>query len=178
MWWPAIGGLFVGIIGLIEPHSLGVGYKNITMNLDGTITLGLACSIMFWKFTSWAIALGSGTSGGTLAPIMTVGSAFGFLFGTMISAFFPSLAVDPHVMALIGMAALFAGCSKALLTSVIFAFEITKQPVGLVPLLGCCSVAYLVASLLMETSIMTEKIVRRGVEVPHEYYPRKREDRT
>lgn len=176
MWWPAIGGLFVGIIGLIEPHSLGVGYKNITMNLDGTITIALAFSIMFWKFISWAIALGSGTSGGTLAPIMTVGSAFGFLFGSMVTAFFPSLGVDPHVMALIGMAALFAGSSRALLTSVIFAFEITKQPVGLVPLMGCCSIAYLVSSLLMDTSIMTEKIVRRGIKVPHEYYPMKKDN--
>lgn len=172
MWWPALGGIFVGIIGLIEPFTLGVGYKNISMSLDGTVTIAMAYSILFWKFLSWAIALGSGTSGGTLAPLLTIGSAFGFLCGNLVSFLFPSLNVDPHVMALVGMAALFTGCSRALLTSVIFALEVTNQPIGLVPLLGCCSVAYLVSSLVMENSIMTEKIVRRGTKVPHEYYPR------
>ena len=86
--------------------------------------------------------------------------------------YFPEMGFDPHVMALIGMAALFAGSSRAILTSVIFAFEATKQPIGLVPLLGCCSIAYIVSILLMDNSIMTEKIVRRGVKVPHEYYPK------
>jgi H+/Cl- antiporter ClcA len=177
MWWPAIGGLAVGIIGLIEPRSLGVGYGNISMSLSGTLTVGMACSILVWKFLSWAIALGSGTSGGTLAPLLTLGSAFGFIVGTLLSTYFPSLQTDPHAMALVGMAALFAGSSRALLTSVLFALEATKQPLGLVPLLGCCSIAYIVSSLLMKNSIMTEKIVRRGLEVPHEYYPKKKEEK-
>jgi CIC family chloride channel protein len=172
MWWPALGGIAVGLIGLIEPRSLGVGYDNITMSLGGTLTIGAAFSILVWKFLSWAIALGSGTSGGTLAPLLTLGSAFGFIVGTSLTTLFPGLQIDPHAMALVGMAALFAGSSRALLTSVLFALEATKQPLGLVPLLGCCSIAYLVSSLLMKNSIMTEKIVRRGLQVPHEYYPR------
>ena len=171
MWWPAMGGLAVGIIGLIEPRSLGVGYGNITMSLSGSLTVGAAMSILVWKFLSWASALGSGTSGGTLAPLLTLGSAFGFVFGTCLSGFFPDLHIDPSAMALVGMAALFAGSSRALLTSVLFALEATKQPLGMVPLLGCCSVAYIVSSLTMKNSIMTEKIVRRGLQVPHEYYP-------
>lgn len=171
MWWPAIGGLVVGLIGLIEPRSLGVGYSNITMSLSGSLTIGAAVSILVWKFLSWAIALGSGTSGGTLAPLLTLGSAFGFIFGTCLSTWFPNLHVDPNAMALVGMAALFAGSSRALLTSVIFALEATKQPLGLVPLLGCCSIAYLISLLTMKNTIMTEKIVRRGLQVPHEYYP-------
>lgn len=172
MWWPAIGGLAVGIIGLIEPRSLGVGYDNITLNLSGSLTIAAACSILCWKFLSWSIALGSGTSGGTLAPILTLGASFGFIFGTLLSATFPELHLDPHAMALVGMAALFAGSSRALLTSVIFALEATKQPLGLVPLLGCCSIAYLISVSFMKNSIMTEKIVRRGLKVPHEYYPK------
>jgi CIC family chloride channel protein len=173
MWWPAIGGLAVGIIGLIEPRSLGVGYDNITMSLTGSLTAGAAASILVWKFLSWSIALCSGTSGGTLAPLMTLGATFGFLMGTCLSLYFPALHLDPHAMALVAMAALFAGSSRALLTSVLFALEATKQPLGLVPLLGCCSIAYLVSSLAMKNSIMTEKIIRRGLKVPHEYYPAK-----
>jgi len=172
MWWPAIGGLVVGVIGLIEPKSLAVGYDNITMSLAGTVTIGAATSILVWKFLSWSIALGSGTSGGTLAPLMTLGSAFGFIVGSLLATYFPELHIDPHAMALVGMAALFAGSSRALLTSVLFALETTKQPLGLIPLLGCCSIAYLISSLVMKNSIMTEKIARRGLNVPHEYFPR------
>ncbi|WP_413558952.1 chloride channel protein [Bdellovibrio sp. HCB209] len=171
MWWPALGGLAVGLIGMIEPRSLGVGYGNISMSLSGSLTVGAAASILVWKFLSWALALGSGTSGGTLAPLLTLGASFGFIVGTGITMIFPEWNIDPHAMALVGMAALFAGSSRALLTSVIFALEGTKQPLGLVPLLGCCSIAYVVSSLLMKNSIMTEKIVRRGLQVPHEYYP-------
>ncbi|WP_413582828.1 chloride channel protein [Bdellovibrio sp. HCB288] len=171
MWWPALGGIAVGVIGLIEPRSLGVGYGNISLSLSGSLTVGAATSILVWKFLSWAIALGSGTSGGTLAPLLTLGSAFGFIAGTGLTVLFPHWGIDPHAMALVGMAALFAGSSRALLTSVVFALEGTKQPLGLVPLLGCCSIAYIVSSLLMKNSIMTEKIVRRGLQVPHEYYP-------
>lgn len=172
MWWPAIGGLAVGIIGLIEPRSLGVGYDNITHSLAGTLTIAAATSILCWKFLSWSIALGSGTSGGTLAPLLTLGATFGFIIGTFLTTLFPGLQIDPHAMALVGMAALFAGSSRALLTSILFALEATKQPLGLIPLLGCCSIAYLVSASLMKNSIMTEKIVRRGLKVPHEYYPK------
>lgn len=170
MWWPALGGLAVGMIGMIEPCALGVGYDNITSSLAGTLTVSAAFSIFIWKFLAWSLALGSGTSGGTLAPILTLGSAFGFLVGTFLATYFPALHTDTSTMALIGMAALFAGSSRALLASVIFALEGTKQPVGLVPLLGCCSIAYLISLSTMKNTIMTEKIVRRGLKVPHEYY--------
>ncbi|MFV8249597.1 chloride channel protein [Bdellovibrio bacteriovorus] len=170
MWWPALGGLAVGIIGLIEPRSLGVGYGNISLSLAGSLTVGAAVSIFVWKFLAWAIALGSGTSGGTLAPLLTLGAAFGFIIGTLLARFAPELHTDVNTMALIGMAALFAGSSRALLASVLFALEGTKQPVGLVPLLGCCCIAYLISTVIMKNSIMTEKIARRGLKVPHEYY--------
>ncbi len=171
-WWPAIGGLAVGMIGLIRPDTLGVGYSNITLSLNAQLALTAAISLVFWKFISWSIALGSGTSGGTLAPLLTLGSGLGMIVGRLGESFFPGMNIDVHAAALVGMAALFAGCSHALLASVVFAFEITKQPVGLVPLLGACSVAYLVSSVFMKTSIMTEKISRRGINVPKEYFPR------
>ena len=122
------------------------------------------------KFVSWSIALGSGTSGGTLAPLFTIGGGLGALLGVARRvARCRTLGVDPRIAALVGMAAMFAGASRALLASVVFAFETTRQPLGLLPLLGGCTAAYLVSCLLMRNSIMTEKIARRGVRVAGEY---------
>lgn len=171
MWWPMIAGLGVGIIGFIEPRSLGVGYSNIQDAIDGSLPLTFALLLCFWKFCSWTLALSSGTSGGTLAPLMTFGSLAGFIMGIVLKKIFPELNIDVHVLALIGMAAVFAGCSRALFASVIFALEITQQPLGIVPILGACSISYLISHWMMKNSIMTEKIVRRGVAVPSDYFP-------
>jgi CBS domain-containing protein len=121
------------------------------------------------KFLSWSIALGSGTSGGTLAPLFTIGGALGAVIGLALAALAPQFGIDARIAALVGMAAIFAGASRALLTSVVFAFETTGQPAGLLPLLGGCTAAYLISALLMRNTIMTEKIARRGVRVPAEY---------
>lgn len=169
MWWPALGGVVVGIIGYWAPQTMGVGYDNIEHILSGSKTgqaLVLLCAL---KFVSWAIALGSGTSGGTLAPLFTIGGALGAILGTGLAFVLPHAGIDPRMAALVGMAAIFAGASRALLASVVFAFETTMQPFGLLPLLGGCATAYLVSCLLMRHSIMTEKIARRGVRVPTEY---------
>jgi CIC family chloride channel protein len=171
MWWPMIGGLVVGLVGLWEPRSLGVGYSNIQIGLDGRLTIVAALTLAFWKFCSWAVALGSGTSGGTLAPLLTFGSLSGAALGLFLQNFLPDLHADIHVLALVGMAAVFAGCSRAMLASVVFALEATREPAGLVPLLGACALSHLVSHWFMKNSIMTEKIVRRGVSVPSEYVP-------
>lgn len=169
MWWPAIGGLAVGVIGWFAPLTLGVGYTNIQGIVAGHFGVGMLLSLCVMKFLSWSIALGSGTSGGTLAPLFTIGGALGALIGMGLVAIAPQLGIDPRVAGLVGMAAIFAGASRALLTSVVFAFETTHQPFGLLPLLGGCVAAYLVSALLMRNTIMTEKIARRGVRVPSEY---------
>lgn len=169
MWWPVIGAIAVGVCGYLEPKTLGVGYLNITDTLGAQFAIKFVIWLAVMKFISWSIALGSGTSGGTLAPLFTIGGGCGFVLGAGLNHVMPGLGVDPRVAALVGMAAIFAGASRALLTSTIFAFETTRQPLGLLPLLGGCSAAYLIASLLMRTTIMTEKIVRRGVRVPDEY---------
>jgi CIC family chloride channel protein len=163
MWWPAIGAVAVGVIGWINPHTLGVGYDNITNILSGTLTWQFLAALAFWKFLSWVISLASGTSGGTLAPLFTVGGAVGALVGTAAAHFIPSAGFDPRVAALVGMASMFAGASHTLLTWVVFAFETTRQPLGLLPILGGAAAAYLVAGLGMRDSIMTQKISRRGV---------------
>src|SRR5205814_3900450 len=123
------------------------------------------------KLVSWSIALGSGTSGGTLAPLFTIGGGIGALLGLGAQAILPHAHVSVGIAALVGMAAIFAGASRALLASAVFAFETTLQPLGLLPLLGGCTAAYLVSCFMMRHTIMTEKIARRGVRVPVEYVP-------
>lgn len=169
MWWPAIGGLAVGLVGAVSPETMGVGYENIDRLLNGEFvgtTLAIFCAL---KFVSWSIALGSGTSGGTLAPIFTIGGGIGVLTGQAMQAVFPHAGVDLRLAGLIGMAASFAGASRALFTSVVFAMEITGQFDCLLPLLAGCSMAFIVSALTMRNTIMTEKLVRRGHLVPSEY---------
>ncbi|MGE5609691.1 MAG: chloride channel protein [Bacillota bacterium] len=170
MWWPAIGAVAVGVVGYFAPRTLGVGYDVITgivSNHIGPLSVIVVLGVM--KLVSWSIALGSGTSGGTLAPLFTIGSALGAILGVAMGAVLPHVGIDIRVAALVGMAAMFAGASRALLASTVFAFETTLQPLGLLPLLGGCSAAFLVASLLGQHGIMTKKIARRGIRVPAEY---------
>jgi len=169
MWWPAIGGIAVGIIGYYAPRTLGVGYDNITDLLSGHVTLQIVFSLCFLKFVSWAIALGSGTSGGTLAPLLTIGGATGVLLGSMIIYFFPSSGIALPLAALVGMSAMFAGASRAVLTSIVFGLETTGQSNTLLPLLAACTASYFVSFFIMKNTIMTEKIARRGVKTPHAY---------
>ncbi len=171
MWWPAIGGIAVGLIGVYAPSTMGVGYENITQMLSGNITMQVVVSLCLLKFISWAIALGSGTSGGTLAPLLTIGGATGILIGSVMIYLFPSCGITLPLAALTGMAAMFAGASRALLTSIIFSLETTSQANALLPLLGSCTASYFVSFFLMENTIMTEKIARRGVRPPHSYEP-------
>ncbi len=169
MWWPAIGAVAVGVVGWIAPATLGVGYGNIEETLAGTLTGRALLLLVIFKFISWVVSLASGTSGGTLAPLFTIGGGLGALLGTMAARIAPGLHIDPRIAALVGMAAIFAGASHALLASVVFAFETTRQPMGLLPLLAGCSAAYLISLRLMSSSIMTEKLARRGTRIPSEY---------
>ena len=169
MWWPAIGGVVVGVCGIASPRTLGVGYDNIEHIVTGELAGKAMLFLCAVKLVSWSIALGSGTSGGTLAPLFTIGGGLGSALGFALSKAAPGAAIDVRVAALVGMAAIFAGASRALLASVVFAFETTRQPMGLLPLLGGCTGAYLVSCLLMRNTIMTEKIERRGQRVPSEY---------
>lgn len=171
MWWPAIGGLLVGLVGYFYPRTLGVGYENITDVLSGNLPMRIIFALCVFKFISWAIALGSGTSGGTLAPLLTIGGATGALLGIAILHYFPSSGITIPLAALVGMAAMFAGASRALLTSIIFALETTGQYNALLPLLITCVPSYLISFLFMENTIMTEKIARRGIKTPNSYEP-------
>jgi len=169
MWWPVVGAVVVGVIGYIDPRTLGVGYENITGAIAGTIAGRALLALVLLKLVSWAVYLGSGTSGGTLAPLFTIGGGLGAWLGGAAATVAPALGIDPRMAGLVGMAAIFAGASHALLASIVFAFETTRQPVGLLPLLAGCAAAYLVSLLLDRHSIMTEKLARRGASVRTEY---------
>src|SRR5262249_23942401 len=155
---PAIGAVAVGVVGYFAPKTMGVGYDNIEAIVGGSLTGWALVWLCAMKFISWCISLGSGTSGGTLGPLFTVGGGLGAVLGAGAAALLPSLGVDPRIAGLVGMAAIFAGASRALLASVVFAFETTRQPIGLLPLLGGSAAAYLISCLAMKNSIMTEKI--------------------
>ena len=171
MWWPALGAIAIGVIGYFSPHTMGVGYDNIQGLLKGTVPLAVVGTLGLLKYLSWSVSLGSGTSGGTLAPLFTIGGALGALLTGGLLLLFPSIGINIATGALIGMAAMFAGASRAWLTSIVFALETTGQMNGLLPLLGACVAAYFVSFFLMKGSIMTEKIHRRGVRTPDVYEP-------
>ncbi|HET9985203.1 MAG TPA: chloride channel protein [Longimicrobiales bacterium] len=169
MWWPALGAVAVGVIGYIDPRVLGVGYQHIDRILSGNLVGWTLVALVVLKLVAWSIYLGSGTSGGTLAPLFIIGGGLGAALGSGAAHIAPGLGISVPVAALVGMAAIFAGASHALLASIVFAFEATRQPLGLLPLLAGCSAAYLISTLMMETSIMTEKLARRGARVRPEY---------
>jgi len=163
MWWPAIGGLIIGVGGLIVPQALGVAYNVIEAELNGSIALHLVVGILIVKTLIWSLSLGSGTSGGVLAPLLMIGAALGALEAQV----FP--AVGAGFWPLIGLAAILAAAMRSPLTGVVFAVELTHRYEALLPLLIGAASAYAISVLILRRSILTEKIARRGVHVNHEY---------
>ena len=163
MWWPAIGAVFVGVGGIIDPRVLGVGYDTIHSLLRGELVGTAIIGLLVAKALVWSIALGSGTSGGVLAPLLIMGGALGALASSWIPV------GDVGLWALIGMAAMMGGTMRSPLTAMVFAVELTRD-FNLFPALLAGSVAALaVTVLLMRRSILTEKLARRGHHVTREY---------
>ncbi len=165
MWWPAIGGIGVGIGGYFFPRGLGVGYDNIAELLRGNAPLYLLIGLLAAKSLMWAFSLSSGTSGGVLAPLLMIGAAIG-----------ESLARLGHMpgetqalWALLGMGAMLAGALGVPLTAILFSLELTHALPALLPLVLACTASYLVTSLVMPRSILTEKLSRRGYHLSREY---------
>jgi H+/Cl- antiporter ClcA len=163
MWWPAIGGLVIGLGGLIEPHALGVGYDYIAALLRGDVGSGPALRMLIVKSVIWSIALGSGTSGGVLAPLLIMGGVVGTVFGGWVA---PG---DTGIWALIGMAAMMGGTMRAPLTAILFGVELTHDFHALLPLTAGCVAAHATTVLLLKRSILTERIARRGHHISREY---------
>lgn len=163
MWWPAIGGLIIGVGGLFEPRALGVGYDVIRTLIEGRATLGLIVGILVVKTLIWSLSLGSGTSGGVLAPVFMIGAALGAVLGIV----FPHVA--PGFWALMCLAAVVGGVMRSPLTGVVFAMELTHQWDALLPLVVASLSAFLFSTLVMKRSILTEKVVRKGTHLTNEY---------
>ena len=162
MWWPALGGLAVGLGGLAEPRALGVGYDVIADLLSGHPAAGAVALILVVKAAIWLVAVSSGTSGGVLAPLLILGGALGWLLGLALPG-------EPGFWALLGMAAMLGGTMRAPLTGALFAVELTGDLRALPALLGATVAAYAVTVLLLRRSMLTEKIARRGQHITREY---------
>lgn len=163
MWWPAIGGLVVGIGGFIFPEALGVGYDVIEQLLAGDATRTIVIGVLLVKSTIWAVSLGSGTSGGVLAPLLMMGGALGGLEAHV----FPDM--GPGFWPAVGMAAILGGTMRAPLTGIIFVLELTHNINLMLPLLTATVIAHGFTVLVMRRSILTEKIARRGYHITREY---------
>jgi CIC family chloride channel protein len=163
MWWPAIGGLAIGLGGLIFPQALGVGYDTIAGLLAGSVTTKVILGVLLVKWFIWAVSLGSGTSGGVLAPLLMMGGALGGLEAMFL----------PHEGAgfwpLISMGAVLGGTMRSPFTSIVFAFELTHDANVFLPLLVGSVVAHAFTVLTLKRSILTEKVARRGFHLSREY---------
>jgi H+/Cl- antiporter ClcA/CBS domain-containing protein len=163
MWWPAIGGLVIGLGGLVEPRALGVGYDVISELLQGRATMSLIVGILVVKSLIWSLSLGSGTSGGVLAPMFMIGGALGALGAHVLPW------VQPGFWPLVCLAAVIGGVMRAPFTAVVFACELTGRWDAILPLLIAASAAYLLTALLLKRSVLTEKVARRGFHLTREY---------
>jgi CIC family chloride channel protein len=163
MWWPAIGGLIIGLGGLAEPRALGVGYDVIGQLLTGRAGLSLILGILVVKTLIWSLSLGSGTSGGVLAPVFMIGGALGALEGQSLPH------VGPGFWAMAGLAAVVGGVMRSPLTGVVFTLELTHAWNTLLALLVASVSAYALSALVLKRSVLTEKVARRGLHLTREY---------
>jgi len=163
MWWPAIGGLAIGLGGLIFPQALGVGYDTIGSLLEGSVTTKVILGVLLVKWFIWAVSLGSGTSGGVLAPLLMMGGALGGIEALVLPD------VGAGFWPLISMGAILAGTMRSPLTGIVFAFELTHDPNVFLPLLVAGIMAHAFTVLTLKRSILTEKVARRGFHLSREY---------
>ncbi|CCW36115.1 chloride channel protein EriC [Chthonomonas calidirosea] len=170
VWKPAIGGLILGVIGLFAPRVLGVGYGNITAILNNQLPVAVLLTILIFKSLALLISLGSETSGGLLAPMLMSGGALGALYAIGMNHLCPAASLSPGAFAVASMAAIFGAASRSTFAFILFGFEITRNYGSLLPLMIVSAIADGVVLLfLRETTIMTEKLARRGLTIPQEY---------
>jgi CBS domain-containing protein len=162
MWWPALGAIVVGIGGVFDLRVLGAGYGSIQALLDGHLLVQAVILLLVVKAVVWLVALGSGTSGGIVAPLLILGGSAGFLIGQFLPG-------DAGFWAMIGMAGIMAGVMRAPMTAALFAAELTNHLSALPETIAAGAAAYAVSVLIMKRSILTEKIARRGRHISREY---------
>ena len=170
-WHPILGAIGFACVGLVVPRALGVGYDTINAVLANKLTIGALGTLLVAKMFAWWVALGSGTSGGTLAPILLMSGAFGSLLGALINNIDPRLHLSPGAVALVAMAATFGAATRATFTAIVFAFELTRDYRSILPIMLATVIADIVAGALIDHGLMTEKLARRGLHVPLDYQP-------
>jgi CBS domain-containing protein len=170
-WHPVIGAIGFACVGLAVPRALGVGYDTINDILANRLAVGVLAALLVGKALAWWIALGSGTSGGTLAPILLISGAFGALVGALLHEVAPGIDISPGAVALVAMAATFGASTRATFTAIVFAFELTQDYAAILPIMLAAVVADLVAAALLDHGLMTEKLARRGLPVPRDLQP-------
>jgi chloride channel protein, CIC family len=168
-WHPVLGGIGFGLIGLVEPRALGVGYDVIGEVLSGRLALEALLVLAVAKLLAWWIALASGTSGGTLAPLLLIGGSFGGVAGIVAERLVPALHLTPGAVAVVAMAAVFGASTRATFASIVFLFELTGDYSVILPLMVASVLATLVTSAISTDSLMTEKLRRRGLRVHTDY---------
>ena len=169
IWAPTCGALLLGIIGYFYPQVFGTGYDTIRDMLNGRLAVGTLIGVSISKFWALVLSLGSGTTGGVFAPSLIVGGGIGAVYAEIWRHFFPHFVTAPPLYALVAMAAVFAGIARAPFTSIVFLFELSRNPNALLPLVVCCMVADGLVRLFSAESIMTGKLVKRGLIVRQDY---------
>ncbi len=171
MWWPAIAGVVLGTVGYFFPRVLGVGYDTISDILNGHLLLTTLIAVLILKSLVLVVTLGSGTSGGLLAPMFMASAAMGSVFAVAVNHIVPGAGLAPAAFALVAMGAVFGAAARAAFTFIIFAFELTRDYNAILPLMLVVVIADGIALLLNKNSIMTEKLARRGIRIHGEYEP-------
>ncbi len=169
MWWPAIGAVGLGLIGLAVPRVFGVGYDTIADILNGRLALGMLVLLLVAKAAALVISLGSGTSGGLLAPTFMVSAAIGAAFAMGANALIPGAHLSPGAFALVAMGAVFGAASRSTFAFIVFAFELTRDYDAMLPLMLVGVIADGIGLVFLRNSIMTEKLARRGLHIPGDY---------
>jgi len=169
IWAPVCGALLLGIIGYFYPQVFGTGYDTIRDMLNDRLTTGKLLGVSVAKFWALVISLGSGTTGGVFAPSLIVGGGIGAVYAQIWHHFLPGLVSDPAFYALVAMAAVFGGIARAPFTSIVFLFELSRNPNAILPLVVCCVVSDGFVRLFSAESIMTGKLVKRGLLVVQDY---------
>jgi CIC family chloride channel protein len=171
---PAIGGLFVGVIGLVfflsvgNPYVFGIGFDTMSLLFEGQIVFAAIFALIFLKIIATSLTLGSGGSGGVFTPALFIGSMTGGAFGTVIHKIFPTITATYEAYAIVGMAAVFAGGSNAILTAIVLVFEMTGNYMIILPVMLACVVSTSFYRFYMEDTIYTVKLRHQGIIIEHE----------
>jgi H+/Cl- antiporter ClcA/predicted transcriptional regulator len=169
IWSPVIGAFLLGIIGYFYPQVFGTGYDTIRNMLNDRLSSQALLGISAAKFAALVLSLGSGTTGGVFAPSLIVGGGVGAVYAQAWHHFFPHFVSDPALYALVAMAAVFGGIARAPFTSIVFLFELSRNPNAILPLVACCVVSDGFVRLFSAESIMTGKLIKRGLIVRQDY---------